>query len=159
MAQVTGTVLLEDVRIGFKNFAGAEGPYNDKGDRNFAVFLPNDIAVDLKEKGWNVKFPDATKEVDPERGPREAYLQVKVNFGGVPPKIVMIGRNVDGTEQPPALLSEAECEILDWSRTSNADLELRPYNWTVRGESGVKAYLKSIYVYVDLDPLESKYGI
>lgn len=34
------TILLEDVRIIFRNFAGREGMYNREGDRNFAVLLP-----------------------------------------------------------------------------------------------------------------------
>jgi hypothetical protein len=33
-------VLMEGVRIIFRNFAGKEGQYNKEGDRNFGVILP-----------------------------------------------------------------------------------------------------------------------
>ena len=45
--EVTGVITIENVQVGFKNFAGAEGPYNRKGDRNFAVFLDEDVARSL----------------------------------------------------------------------------------------------------------------
>jgi hypothetical protein len=35
---------------------------------------------------------------------------------------------------------------------------VRPYAWDVNGKTGVKAYLKTLFVTIDEDALELKYG-
>ncbi len=44
MARDDNNVIMEDVRIVFRNFAGKEGMYNREGDRNFAV-LHDDVDI------------------------------------------------------------------------------------------------------------------
>ena len=55
-------------------------------------------------------------------------------------------------------LNEEDVEILDWADISNVDLIVRPYEWAVSGKTGVKAYLKSIFVTINEDELELKYA-
>ena len=50
------TVVMEGVRIIFRNFAGKEGQYNREGDRNFAVLLDEQTADPMGQDGWNVKM-------------------------------------------------------------------------------------------------------
>ncbi len=56
MAQNDNTVLMEGVKIIFRNFEGKEGQYNRAGERNFAVLLDPQTAEMLAADGWNVKW-------------------------------------------------------------------------------------------------------
>lgn len=144
------TVLMEGVRIIFRNFAGKEGQYNREGDRNFAVLLDEKVAKDMGEDNWNVKWlrPRSEEEGDAP----QAYLPISVNFKGRPPRIVLI------TSRGRTNIDESQIEMLDWVDIINVDLIVRPYEWTVNDKSGVKAYLQSIYVTIEEDPLEIKYS-
>ena len=148
MARQENTVVIEDARIVFRNFAGKEGMYNREGDRNFAVLLDEATAQAMGEDGWNIKTLRAREEGDPD----QPYIQVSVGYKGRPPRVVMItsrGRND---------LGEDEVELLDWVDIANVDLIIRPYTWEVNGKTGIKAYLKSIFVTIDEDELELKYA-
>lgn len=142
-------VTMEGMRLIFRNFAGKEGQYNREGDRNFAVLLDSDVAEAMAKDGWNVKWLKAREEGDEE----QPYLTVSVNFkGGRPPMIYMI------TSRGRTVLGEDEVGLLDWAEFKNVDLIVNPYEWVVNGKSGVKAYLKSLYVTIEEDPLELKYS-
>lgn len=146
------TVIMESVRIIFRNFAGKEGQYNREGDRNFAVLLDEKIAEAMAQDGWNVKMLKPRDDDDDEKAVPQAYLPVAVNFRGRPPRIVMI------TSHNRTTLSEDQVETLDWVDIINVDLIVRPYEWTVNGKSGIKAYLQSMYITIEEDPLEAKYA-
>jgi len=151
MAQPDNTVIMEGVRIIFRNFAGKEGQYNREGDRNFAVLLDDKVASLMDKDGWNVKFLKP-REDDEEESPPQPYLPVAVNFRGRPPRIVLI------TSRNRMNLDESQVETLDWVDILNVDLIVRPYEWTVNGKSGIKAYLQSMYITIEEDPLEAKYS-
>lgn len=144
------TVLMEGVRIIFRNFAGKEGQYNREGDRNFAVLLDDTVANAMSEDGWNIKWLRPRSEEEGETP--QAYLPISVNFKGRPPRIVLI------TSRGRTNLDESQVEMLDWVDIVNVDLIVRPYEWTVNGKGGIKAYLQSIYVTIEEDALEIKYG-
>jgi len=141
------TVLMEDVRIMFRNFKGAEGQYNREGDRNFAVALDDGVATAMAKDGWNVKWLKAREDGEAE----QAYLAVSVNFKGRPPRVVMV------TSRGRTNLQEDEIELLDWADIRHVDLIVRPYEWVVAGKSGIKAYLQSLFVTIEEDALELKY--
>lgn len=147
MTTSTGTLLVEDARIIFRNFSGKEGKYNREGDRNFCLLLDPDIAERLDRDGWNVKALRAREDGDPE----QPYIQVSVQYKGKPPKVTLV------TSKGKTALSEDECEILDWIDIEKVDLILNPYEWSVNGKSGVKAYLKTLYVVIHEDELDIKY--
>lgn len=143
-----GTLIMEDARIVFRNFAGKEGMYNREGDRNFCVLLEDDLAADMLQDGWNVK------RLKPRDGEENgtAYIQVSVGFKGRPPRMVMI------TSRGRIDLGEDECVLFDWADIKRVDLIIRPYNWNVNERTGVKAYLKSLFVIIEEDYLELKYA-
>lgn len=145
------TVLMEGVRIIFRNFAGKEGQYNREGDRNFAVLLDDTVAEAMAADNWNVKWLKPREGDEDEDS--QAYLPVSLNFAkGRPPRVVLI------TSRGRTTLDEGDVEQLDWVDIINVDLIVRPYEWTVSGKTGVKAYLQSIYVTIEEDELQRKYA-
>lgn len=145
---------IEGARLLFRNFAGREGQYNREGDRNFAVVIEDKALIkSMEEEGWNIKYLNPRDEEDEPT----AYLQVSVNYGGkFPPKVVMITERLGKRIRTD--LDESSVESLDWVDISSADMTLNPYEWSVQGKSGIKAYLKSLFVVINLDELESKYA-
>jgi hypothetical protein len=144
----SGTVIMEGAQIVFRNFSGKEGMYNREGDRNFCVILEPEIAELMAEDGWNIKKlkdrPDGT--------PGDYYLQVSVGFKGRPPRLVLI--NSQGRVE----IGQHECELLDWVDIKQADLIIRPYHWNVSGNTGIKAYCKTLFVHMNEDYFELKYA-
>lgn len=144
---VKNNIIIEEARLVFRNFSGAEGKFNPAGRRNFCVILPEDLSKDLERDGWNVRYLTPRDE---EEEPTP-YLQVTVNYDNRPPKIVLI------TSRGKTRLDEDTVGMLDWAEIKTADLIITPYNWEVSGKSGVKAYTKSLYVTLVEDALEEKY--
>lgn len=145
---VKKNIIIEDARIGFRNFSGEEGKFNPKGNRNFCVFLETPFAEELENDGWNIKWLPPREEGDEE----QAYMQVSVNYRNIPPKIMMISSN------NKTLMTEDMVEMLDWAELEQVDLIIRPYNWEVNGKRGVKAYLKSMYAVLEENELDRKYS-
>jgi hypothetical protein len=151
MPRNDNNVVMEGVRIIFRNFAGKETEFNREGDRNFA-FSWMTIAQAMSEDGWNVKMLKPREDAD-EGETEQPYLPVSVNFKkGRPPRIVMI------TGRGRTNLEEVDVELLDWADIKNVDLIVRPYSWEVNGKTGIKAYLQSMYVTIEEDELEQKYA-
>ena len=146
------TVLMEGVRIIFRNFSGKEGQYNREGDRNFGVILPDDKTAEaMLADGWNVKYLKPREDDEDET--ETPWLAVSVNFDkGKPPKIMLV------TERGRTALNENTVDTLDWADITNVDLIVRPYSWEVSGRTGIKAYLQSMYVTIEEDALERKYA-
>lgn len=144
-------VVMEGVRIIFRNFSGKEGQYNREGDRNFGVILPDGVAEAMLADGWNVKYLKPRDEEEDET--ETPWLSVTVNFEkGRPPKIMLV------TDRGRTALDEKTVDTLDWADITNVDLIVRPYSWEVSGRNGIKAYLQSMYVTIEEDALERKYA-
>lgn len=145
---MTNNIAIENAHILFRNFSGQESRFNLAGRRNFCVVIPDDdMAKRLIEDGWNVKRLRPKDEGDEET----PYLQVAVAFNSYPPKIVLIsGGN-------KTYLDESTVDMLDWADIQNVDLVIRPYQWEVNGNRGIKAYVKSMYVTIDQDVFAEKY--
>lgn len=145
---VEKNLILENVRIGFRNFRGEEGKFNRKGNRNFCVFLDEKKGQELEDAGWNIRWLEPRREGDDRTG----CLQVSVAFNNYPPKVVMV------TSKGQTTLDEEAVATLDNAELDNVDLIVRPYNWEVNGKSGTKAYLKSGYFTIMEDELFKKYN-
>lgn len=142
-----GSLTIEDAQLIYRNFAGREGLFNAEGDRNFSVLLDEDTANRMLEDGWNVR------ELKPRDGEERGapILQVSVSFKRKPPEIYLVSRN------RRTKLTEDMVELLDAIDYSLVDLIVNPYPWSVGGKSGIKAYLKKMFVTVREDDLDRKY--
>ncbi len=139
---------LEDIVIAFRNFAGKEAMYNSQGDRNFAIILEPEVAESMLRDGWNVKYLKPRDEGDEA----QPYIQVSVSYKNRPPKICLV------TSKSMTYLTEDEVEMLDWVDIETADVTLNPYDWSVNGKSGTKAYLQALYIKIVEDYLQQKWA-
>lgn len=142
------SVKIEDATITRnRNFSGVETAWNTSGSRKFSVVLPETIAEELIDDGWNVSVRPPKEEGDSPT----YYLEVKVKFGARPPVIKTVCGDVI-TE-----LDEETVSILDRATIKTADLVIRPYDWEIGNKSGTAAYLKTGYFTIENDEFEKKY--
>ena len=134
-------LMIEDAKILFTNFAGSPTRYNSEGGkREISVALPLNLVEDLERDGWNVKYrKNADGEIDPER----PYLGVKVSYKFRAPAIWLI---TGGRKQ---LMTEDTVGTLDNITIKNADVVIHPSVYDVRGQQGISAYVKELYVIMD----------
>lgn len=127
---------LDNARIIWRNFAGAQKRYNAEGLRNFHVILDEETADLLKADGWNVKPHKGREE-----GESDWYtLKVAVRFDNYPPSIILKHGNVR------TQLNKSMLDILDWAEITDLKLMINGSRYTTATNSGVKAYLSRMIV-------------
>lgn len=146
MAQL-GNLTLENARIFFKDFS-AEGRFAN-GKRTFCVEIPEDLVEQLQRDGWNLKSRES--RVDPDAV--TWFIKVEASYRARPPRVICI----PSITKNRTYLTEATIASLDYAEILNVDLTINPYPWEVNGKSGVKAYLGTMYVTIQEDPLDAKY--
>lgn len=140
---------VEGAKFYFKNFRGAQTDFSPAGKRSFGIFIDPEMAEQLANDGWNVKYTKPTP--DRESVP---YMQIEARFDNFPPKIVMMTESGGKT-----LVTEETVAMLDTAEIISCDLIATPYYWTLpSGVSGIKAYLHTMYVTIQEDRFAAKYG-
>ena len=143
-----GIIQIDDASIIYRNFAGEASKFNRAGDRNFAVVISEQwIADALVQEGWNVKIKPPREEGDGVF----MYLPVKVKFNDRGPKVYL------KTGDRMNLLDEESVSMLDHIDIISVDMDVRPYDWDVNGQTGRTAYLQSMCVTQDIDRFAERY--
>ena len=142
-----GILQIDDARIIYRNFSGVGSKFNREGDRNFAVYIPDeDMANELKERGWNVEIKPPREDGDDPF----MFLPVKIKFNDRGPSVYL----VTGNKKTP--LNENTVSCLDDIDILSVDLDIRPYDWEVNDKTGRTAYLQSIWVTQEVDRFASR---
>lgn len=146
-------VVLQNVSIIFKNFAGKVDQYNSQGARKFSVVLPPEVARDMEKDGWNVKWPKVRPDADdPQQDARDPHIAVEASYKIFSPQVTLItGRRRNNLRQD-------ELDILDWADIINVDVVLQPSTYEMNGKAGVKAYLQKMFITIEEDVLDKKYA-
>lgn len=148
MAYLSNNITVDGARLIFRNFSGKETKFNAKGVRNFGWLIEDhDMAEQLAADGWNIKYLRPRDEYE-EPAP---WLKVSVSFDKIAPRIYLV------SSKSKTLLDEEDVGLLDWANLKHVDLIIRPYNYSVSGREGVKAYLKTMYAVLDEDDFDAKY--
>lgn len=127
---------LDNARIIWRNFAGAQKRYNAEGLRNFHVVIDDNTAELLKRDGWNVKQHKSNEDGAPDW----YSLKVSVRFDNYPPSIILKNGNIR------TQLNESMLDILDWAEITDLKLMINGSRYNTPTSSGVKAYLSRMIV-------------
>ena len=148
---MSDTLNIENATIGYRNFRGETSQFNQDGTKSFHVFLSDEDANRLSEEGWNVKWPKPRPDLSAEEDQRSPHMEITISEKFYPSKINLVAGDT------LTRLDPEDADILDWSELDNVDLVIRPYNWEVNGNKGIKAYLKAGYFTIVTDEFASKY--
>lgn len=140
-------ISIDNAQIRFRNFTGEPTKFDKAGGkRTFSVILDPDMADKLRDDGWNVK------SWEPEGADEPIYhLPVEISYKIYPPKVWMISGN------KKTMLQEDTISALQYAEFTKVQLIIRPYCWEVNGKSGIKAYVKAMYVTIEEDEFEKEY--
>ena len=133
---------LEDAQIKwpFSHFDGRKDTFNDEGDHNFTVVLPEDMALELMAipDGWAIKERDGREEGDP----KEYTLKIKISYKYEQPQIYILkgNRRFRASEEDLADIKRSTCERID--------VIASPSRWVNGDRTGVSAYVKEMYVQI-----------
>ena len=179
-----GILQIDEARIVYRNFSGAPGKYNREGDRNFSVVIPDQrmtleemnniearfyeahvektpdgpiLLIDgtevatyaeaLQAMGWNVKIKPPREEGDSPF----IHLPVKVKFNDRGPDIFVISGDTKRK------LSEETVGMIDNIEILNVDMDIAASNYNVNGQTGIAAYLRTMYVTKAVDRFADRY--
>lgn len=147
---------MEGVDLLFLNLRGMTDEFNPTGKREFSVRLNESQAREMEKFGLNPKPLRKAEEEDEQM----YHLKVHASWKVRPPLVKLI--TATNIKNPP-ILGEDAVGMIDDADITNVDIIFYPHQWTFnKGKpsesTGVKAYLHSLYVTIQEDPLMAKYA-
>lgn len=151
-----GNITIEDAQFwGRPNFSGEMDQFKDDR-RKFSVRIPNDLADQMREMGWNVKTTLPTAEELAEGREARSGLKVMVDFrkDGTGPDIWLI------MGEKREKLTADTVGLLDKSRIVELALEVRGWEYDAEDKPGeFSARLVQLVAVIQPNILQSKYGV
>ena len=148
MANVNN-INIEGANIIWKNFSGERDKFNP-GKRGFSVVIDDAVMADeLKQEGWNVKERPLQEGAD--QSEQEWTLPVKLNMNRYTQVWLIVGNH-------KTLLNEDTVAQLDVVDIVNCDISIRPFEWEMRGRTGITAYVDLMYVTIRENKFAEKYA-
>lgn len=153
-----GNLILEDAKFfGRPNFAGELDRFKDDR-RKFTVLIPNDVADQLREAGWNVKTNIPTEAELAEFPDREpiSHLKVMVDMNEDPSKGSQVFLKMgDDLEK----LGPQNVAVVDRSRFDEIGMEIRAWEYDPEDKPGeYSARLVQFIGIMPMNQLEQRYG-
>jgi hypothetical protein len=148
--QKLGNLTLEDAKFfGRPNFSGEEDRFKDSR-RKFTVLIPNEVADQLRDIGWNVKTTIPTPEEVADGREPLSHLKVMVDTGS--DIWVLMGEDREK-------LNERTMGVLDRSRIQSMDMEIRAWEYDPEEQPGqFSARLVTLVATIQPNILSAKYG-
>lgn len=137
-----------NIKWNFSHFDGRADTFNDEGDHNFTVILPEEEALSLLEEGWNIHRFEGQEEGDLP----EYTLKVKISYRFEPPKIYLLkgNRKIRADERDLQDIKRSTCDQID--------VIITPSRWVHGKKSGISAYTKELYAKVRQSRFEEMYA-
>lgn len=151
MSTFINDLILRNSRMIHKNFEGRATKFTRQGDRQFSVVINPENVDEISNAGWRIKMLPPREDIE---GSEPLYfIDVRVNMdSNRPPEVYLC------TSKKKTKLDKDSIGTLDSAVIKNVDMVLHPHKWeTPDGKSGVKAYLKTLYVTIEEDVLAGDY--
>lgn len=157
--QKLGNLTLEDAKFwGRPNFSGDPEADRFKDPRKkFTVQIPNELADQLRNLGWNVKTTIPTPE-EQELG-REPVSSLKVMVGKNPDIYVIRGEDTQKLRVEASAEGAATVGMLDRARIDRMDMEIRAWEYDPEEKPGEQsARLVQLVAVITPNILMDKYA-
>ena len=145
-------LLVENAEFMFRpEFTGEKHKYNPNGIRRFTIRIDDEELVEqLRDDGWTVKSKVYEDEV-------ANFIEVVIRFDSSyalrhPPKAYI------QTSRNRRELTEETLHELDEIEIKNVDITINAVPWEFNGNTGVKGYMKNMYVTMEEDEWAWKYA-
>lgn len=148
-----GNITLMDAKFfGRPNFSGEEDRFKDER-RKFTVLIPNDLADQLRQMGWNVKTNIPTPEELQQHPDRTEVSHLKVMVDDNATVSIKMGDTIQK-------LVPVNFGMIDRSRISHMDMEIRAWEYDPEERPGqYSARLVEIVATIQPNLLREKYGM